>query len=206
MRRHRGGAVGKDGQASPLGLVAARLRRFARLRERPSCARARAARRLRPCCCSWASRLRRVPAAPHFGGRRHAELFERARHALLEDVLELAPLARGLGAEIAGEAGHAGLRLRQRFFGGLLGLLLHAGAVFHQRLESLAAFLLHLGEGAEPGKPDLLGGVLDAVGFVVGLVVCLVAWLFHKLTSGCEWGDSFKSTSSAAFRAWGCSS
>jgi len=105
------------------------------------------------------------------GGRGHAQLFERARHALFEDVLELAPLARGLGAELVRKAGHARLRLRKGFLGSLLGLLLQAGAVLHQRLEGLAAFLLHLGEGAKPGQPDLLGRVLDAVGALVAVVV-----------------------------------
>jgi len=112
----------------------------------------------------------------HVGGRRGAEFLEGARHALLEDVLQLAPLARGLGAELAGEAGHALLGLGEGFFSGRLGLLLHAGAVLDQRLEGLAAFLLHLGEGPETGQPDLLRGILDAVG---GLVVAVVVLSRH---------------------------
>jgi hypothetical protein len=130
------------------------------------------------CCCCLQPRFERLDASlqrGHVGGGGGAELFERARHALLEDVLQLAPLAGGLGAELAGKARHALLGLGQGFLGGLLGLLLHAGAVLDQRLEGLAAFLLHLGEGAEAGQPDLLGGVLDAVcGFGVGAVVVAV--------------------------------
>src|SRR5579885_938312 len=79
---------------------------------------------------------------------RHAELGQRARHAVLEHLLQTVPGFLGALAHL----GHAVLdriaHLADRAARDLARLLLQLTAFLDQRLEQPAAFLLRLGEGA----------------------------------------------------------
>src|SRR5208337_4210967 len=85
-----------------------------------------------------------VPAA------RHVQGMQRPRHPVLEHLLELVP-----------GSGRPFLRIAEALVGGGLRPLLDLFAFGDQRLEHLYAFLLGLGEGSEPRKPDLIGGFPD---------------------------------------------
>ena len=73
----------------------------------------------------------------------------------------LAAKLGGLAAELLGHGGHFLRGLGNFFFCRGLGLALHGQAIVHQGLEHFSAFLLRFGEGAQAGKPYLLGRLLD---------------------------------------------
>src|SRR5271166_5351843 len=85
-----------------------------------------------------------VPAA------RHVQGVQRPRHPVLEHLFELVP-----------GSGRPFLRIAEALVGDGLRPLLDLFAFGDQRLEHLYAFLLGLGEGSEPRKPDLIGGFPD---------------------------------------------
>jgi len=118
----------------------------------------------------------------HLLGRGHAQALQGLGDALLEDALQLVPLARGALAQAGGQVAHALGGLAQVLLGGVLGLALQGQALAHQGLEDLAAFLLRLGKGAQAGQPDLLGRLArHARQLVCGLggVVFVLGWAWH---------------------------
>src|SRR5690606_12012225 len=93
--------------------------------------------------------------------RGYAQPGQRARHAVFEDLFELVPRVRRLLRDVARRLRDLAGYLADLLFGHGPRATLDAGAFLDQGFEDLAAFLLGLGERAEPGQPDLLGGITD---------------------------------------------